>query len=178
MALLFIWGKWGPIILKYMHNFRSNGPGMLKFKNLWSADLQIRPRPSNFSNKRKKNSTFIHLGKQLCQTKSKSMHKNRGKGMDTLNLRQFYHLTLKCDLDLRPTCTDVSSVTFTYSGKQMPQIVLKSIHNCWSNGLDKLNFMTIQTENRYFPISGTDNSTTTDATKISHKFIVSLISAI
>ena len=50
--------------------------------------------------------------KQLCQTILKSMHKFRSSDMDKLNLRSIDYFTLKCDLNLQPTCINVSNGTF------------------------------------------------------------------
>ena len=101
----------------------------------------------------------------MCQIISKAMHKCRSNVMDHLSLRSFDHLTLKCDLGLQLTCINVSSGTFSLSGKQMPHFFFKSMNKCRGNGFDKFHLMTIQEENSYFPISGADNSTVTDCTK-------------
>ena len=53
-----------------------------------------------------------------------------------LNLWPFYHFTFKCDLDLQPTWTNVTS---SLQGHQLCQIILKSMHKCKSYGSDKLN---------------------------------------
>ena len=48
-----------------------------------------------------------------------------------LNLYQpFYHLTFKCDLGRKNTCTNVSNGTVTPLGEQLCQIILKSMHKC------------------------------------------------
>ena len=73
------------------------------------------------------------------------MHKCWSYGPDKLNLWPFHNLTFKCDLDLKPTSTNVSNSTSTPQGKKLSQIFLKSLHKCTSYGLDKLNL-------RYFII--------------------------
>ena len=60
------------------------------------------------------------------------MHKCRCCALDKLNLWPFYHLAIKCDLDLQSTYTIVSN-------EQLCQIILKSMHKCRCYGLDKLN---------------------------------------
>ena len=52
----------------------------------------------------------------------KSMHKCTS--YDKLNLWQFYHLTVKCDLKLQPTWTKISSGTCTYT----PRVNYFEIH--------------------------------------------------
>ena len=69
----------------------------------------------------------------------KSMHKYRNYGPDKLNLWPFYNLTIKCDLDLQPTWTNVLNCTSTPQGEQLCQIILKIMHKCRSYGPDKLN---------------------------------------
>ena len=51
------------------------------------------------------------------------------------------NLTFKCDHDLGHTLTNVSNGTSTHDGEQSCQIILKSIHNCRSYGLDKFGRM-------------------------------------
>ena len=67
-----------------------------------------------------------------------TVHKCTRYGPDELNLRPFYHLTLKCDLDLQPTWTNVSNGTFPSRRQQLCKIILKSMHKCSSYGQDKL----------------------------------------
>ena len=81
---------------------------------------------------------------QLCQIILKSMHKCTTYGPDKLNLWPFYHLTIKGDLDLQSTWTNVSSGNFTLQGHQLCQIILKSMHKCTSNGLDEAGQMHVQ----------------------------------
>ena len=47
------------------------------------------------------------------------------------------NLTFNCDLDLRPTWTNVSKGTYTSDGERLCQIILKSINNCRSYDPDK-----------------------------------------
>ena len=75
---------------------------------------------------------------QLCQIILKSMHKCRSYGFDKLNLWPFHNLIFRCDLDLQPTWTNVSNGTATPQREQLCQIILKSMHKCRSDGLDKL----------------------------------------
>ena len=63
---------------------------------------------------------------------------------DKFNLWPFYHLTLKCDLDLQTTCTIVSNGTATPQAEQLCHIILKSMHKCRSYGPDKLNWCDLQ----------------------------------
>ena len=56
----------------------------------------------------------------------------RSYGLVKLNLWPFYHLILKCDLDLQSTWINVSN-------EQLCQINLKSMHKCRSYGPDKPN---------------------------------------
>ena len=56
------------------------------------------------------------------------MHKCRSYGPNKLNLLPFYHLTFKWDLDLQPTSTNNSNGTSTLQGKQLSQIILKSMY--------------------------------------------------
>ena len=124
--------------LKSIHKCRNYGPDKL---NLWTfyhltfkCDLDGQPTWTNVSN-----GTATPQGEQPCQFILKSMHKCRSYGPDKLSLRKFYHLTFKCDLDFQPTWTNVSSGTATPQGKQLCQIILKSMHKCRIYGSDKLN---------------------------------------
>ena len=87
------------IILKSMNKCRSHGPDKL---NLWpfyhlafKCDLDLQVTWINDSN-----GTYTQQGEHLCQIILKSKTKCRSYGLDKLNLRPFYHLTFKCDLDL------------------------------------------------------------------------------
>ena len=53
--------------------------------------------------------------------------------------RLFSHLTFMSDLDLQPSWTNVLNGTSSPQGQQPCQIILKSMHKCTSNSLDKLN---------------------------------------
>ena len=61
----------------------------------------------------------------------KSSHNCRRYGSDK-------KLTLKSDLDLKPTRTNVLNGTSTRDGEQLCEIILKYIHNCRSYGPDNL----------------------------------------
>ena len=129
------------IILKSMYKGRSYGQDKL---NLWplyhltvKCELDLQPNWTNVSN-----STSTPQGEQLCQTILKFMHKCRSYRPDylyKLSLWPFYHLTLKCDLELQPAWTTVSNGTSTYQGEYLYQIVLKSMHKYKSYGPGKLN---------------------------------------
>ena len=69
------------------------------------------------------------------------MHKCRSYGPDKLNLWPFYfyYLTIKCDLDLHPTSTDVSNGNSIPPGEHLCKIILKFMHKCRSYGPEKLN---------------------------------------
>ena len=104
------------IILTSMHKCRISGPDKL---NLWpfshlifKCDFDLQPTWTNVSN-----GPSTPQGEQLCQIIFKSMHKCRSYGPDKLNLWPFHHLTLKCDLDLQPSWTNVSNGTSTPQGK-------------------------------------------------------------
>ena len=71
----------------------------------------------------------------------KSMHKCRSYGPDKLNLLPFSHLTFNCDLDLKPSSTNVSNGTATPREEQLNQIILKSMHKCRSYSPYKLNLL-------------------------------------
>ena len=115
------------IILKLMHKYRSYGPDKLNlgpFYHLTAmCDLDLQTTWTNVSN-----GISTPQKEQLCQNILKSMHKCRSYDLDILNLLQFYHLTFKCDLDLQPTWINVSNGTVTRQGKQLCQIILKSMH--------------------------------------------------
>ena len=91
------------------------------------CDLNLQPTKSHFYLSRSTTVPII----------LKSMHKCTSYGLDKLHLCSFYHLTFKCDLDLQPTRTNVSNGTSTPQGKQLCQIILKSMHKCINYGPDK-----------------------------------------
>ena len=95
-----------------------------------SFDFQVWPWPSTYLNN--------VSNEQLCQIILKSMHTCTSYGPDKLNLWAFYHLTFKCDLDLQPTWTNVSTGTSTPQGQLLCQVILKSMDRCTSYGPDKL----------------------------------------
>ena len=78
-------------------------------------------------------------GEQLYHIILKTLHKYRSYVLDKLILWPFYHLTFKCDNDLQPARTNVSTGTSTYQGGQLCEIILKSMHKCTSYGPDMLN---------------------------------------
>ena len=51
-----------------------------------------------------------------------TMHKCGSYGPDKINLRPFYHLTFKCDLDLEPMRTNVSNGTTIPEGVHLCKI--------------------------------------------------------
>ena len=69
----------------------------------------------------------------------KSMHKCKSYGQHKLNSWPFYHLTFKCDLDLKPSWKNVSNGISTHQGEQLCQIILKSMHRCESYGPENFN---------------------------------------
>ena len=80
----------------------------------------------------------FYLPEQMFQINScvklflNSMHKCRSYGSDKFNLWPLYHLSVKCNLDIQSTWTNVSY-------EQLCQTILKSMHKCRSYGPDKLN---------------------------------------
>ena len=103
-----------------------------------SFDLQVWPWPSTYPNKCFKWHLYSsRQGEQMCKIILQSMHKYRSYGPD--NLWLFYHLTVKCDLDLQSTLPNVSNGTSTSQGEHLCQIILKSMHKCRSYSPDKLN---------------------------------------
>ena len=75
---------------------------------------------------------------QLSQIILKSKHKCRSYDLDKLRLWPFYHLTFKWDLNLQPTCANVSNGTSTPQGEQLCHIILKSMHKYRCYGLSML----------------------------------------
>ena len=75
----------------------------------------------------------------------RSMNKCRSYGPDKLNLWPFYYLIFKCDLDLQPLWTNISTGTSAHQGEYLCQIkiILKSMPKCRSFSLDKLNLWLI-----------------------------------
>ena len=69
-------------------------------------------------------------GEQLCKFILKSIQSCRTYGPDK-------SLTLKCDLDIGSTSTNLSNGTSAHDGESLCQIILESIPNCRSNGSDK-----------------------------------------
>ena len=59
----------------------------------------------------------------------------------------YHHLTFKCDLDLQPIWTYVSTGTSTPQGEQLCHIILKSMHKSTSYGQDKVGWTYPQTHN-------------------------------
>ena len=112
-------------------------PRQAEFMISSSFDLHVWPSPSTLAWTNVSNGTSMPQGQQLCQIILKSMHKCLSYGRDKLNLWPFYHLTLKCELDLQPTWTNVSNGTSIPQGKQLCHINMKSINKCTNYGLDK-----------------------------------------
>ena len=65
-------------------------------------------------------------------------HKCTSYGPDKLNIGPVWPLFDHCDLDLQHTWKNISNSTSPPWGQQLCKIVLKSMHKCTSNGLDKL----------------------------------------
>ena len=111
------------IILKSMNKCRSYGPDELSLDH-FIISLQVwpclQPTWTNVSN-----GTSSSRRKKLCQIILKYMYKCRSYGLDKLNLWPFYHLTFKCDLDLWPTWTNVSTGTSTPQA-ELCIVILKS----------------------------------------------------
>ena len=103
--------------------------GQAQLMIILSSDLRVWPWPSFYLNKCFKWTTVPNY--------FKSKHKCRSYDPDKLHLWPFHHLTFKCDLVLRPTWINVSKGTSTPQGKQVCQIILKSMHKCISYGSDK-----------------------------------------
>ena len=116
------------LLKKSMHKYRSYGPDKL---TLWP--LQVWPWPSTY------------LKQDLSQGQDDNYAKllyNPCINVEVISqqaqLWPFYYMTIKCDLDLQPTSTNVSNGNSTPQ-EQLCQIILKFVHKCRSNGPDKLN---------------------------------------
>ena len=48
----------------------------------------------------------------------------------------FHCLTFKCDLDFQTTRADISNTTLTSQGRQLCQIILRSLHKITNEGPD------------------------------------------
>ena len=96
-----------------MHNSYSNGHDKLNLRPFdhlpLKCDGDLHPTRANLSN-----DTLLIKETNCAKTVLKSMHKCRSEGLNKLSLRPFDHLTLKCDRDLQPLCTNVSNGTFTH----------------------------------------------------------------
>ena len=106
------------INLKSMHKCNSYGWDKLSlwlfYHMTFKCDLDLQSTWTNVSN-----GTATPQREQLCQFILTSMHKCSSYGWDKLNLWPLYHLTFKCDIDLQPTWTNVSTGTSTYQGEQL-----------------------------------------------------------
>ena len=108
-------------------------PCMIQYMTILSFDRQVWPWPSTYLNKCFK----WHCYSSRITTVA-NYFECRSCGPEKLKLWPFYNLTFKCDLELKPTWTDVSNGTSTSQGEELCQMILKSMINCRSYGPDKL----------------------------------------
>ena len=121
-----------------MHKCISYGPDKLNLWPFWSLfdpyDLDLQPTWKNVSD-----GTSPFRGQQLRKIILKSMHKCTSYALDKLNIWPFWPLFDPCDLDLQPTCKNVSNGTSPPRGQEQCKIIFNSMHKCTSYAQDKLN---------------------------------------
>ena len=87
-------------------------------------DLDLQPTQTNVSN-----GTTTPQGEYMCKIILKSMHNCRSLAWRSSVYDHFIIWTFKCDLDLKPTQTNVSNSTTTPQGDHLCKISLKPCTN-------------------------------------------------